>query len=540
MLKIQTLFDHIYVCAENARNDYDRGLEAQAFNRLEEIAQTITILREFKEKCDSLASMAMGGPPTAALTAKSTGKRKSDPKPDADLRKKSKGATSTASSSTSTGLMDVFKLAQMPQPNHTTAQTNQDSASGVDTNRNLNPPPKTSGPGAGSDFHYGHAGGHHSHPHHTHHVSNGVTSNHPQSQQPHPHSHPPPPYSTPLSQPPPYPALSDRMPSHLSLPNGAPGNHSHPHDNYGLQTPLNPYMKPPSHAEPPAGPPNNSVPSPREPSLAPSTPVAAGGRGGKSGSRKGPATPAQANTQAQLTPEQIQRLDEIFFSFLQGVCSNLEATDAKGEPIHQTLMAKKMQKLDETPDFRPFRFRIQAFTNAFHEELIEHGITEEVVSARKVKLYLWNQRYISRYNEEGKRTKSKGNHVWNVEAKKIPTGGWIFREFPRKIVNNPPKMAYYGVKYEWAPKVWDPQNRTPNVSFTSPWLPNWLRWNNNVLSGVPGIDAQSFEFKVIANYLGGEAMGHKLEATFYIHINHIDPNSLPVNMPEFQLPEPMP
>lgn len=31
-------------------------------------------------------------------------------------------------------------------------------------------------------------------------------------------------------------------------------------------------------------------------------------------------------------------------------------------------MAKKMQRLDESPDFRPFKFRIAAFTNAFLEE----------------------------------------------------------------------------------------------------------------------------------------------------------------------------
>ena len=32
-------------------------------------------------------------------------------------------------------------------------------------------------------------------------------------------------------------------------------------------------------------------------------------------------------------------------------------------------MAKKMQRLDESPDFRPFKFRIAAFTNAFLEEV---------------------------------------------------------------------------------------------------------------------------------------------------------------------------
>ena len=39
--------------------------------------------------------------------------------------------------------------------------------------------------------------------------------------------------------------------------------------------------------------------------------------------------------------------------------STVDATDSKGEPIHQTLMAKKMQRLDESLDFRPFKFRIQ-------------------------------------------------------------------------------------------------------------------------------------------------------------------------------------
>jgi hypothetical protein len=47
----------------------------------------------------------------------------------------------------------------------------------------------------------------------------------------------------------------------------------------------------------------------------------------------------------------------------------VEYTDSKGELLHQALMPKKMARLDESPDFRPFKFRIQAFTNAFHEEV---------------------------------------------------------------------------------------------------------------------------------------------------------------------------
>jgi DNA-binding ferritin-like protein (Dps family) len=45
--------------------------------------------------------------------------------------------------------------------------------------------------------------------------------------------------------------------------------------------------------------------------------------------------------------------------------------DAKGEKVHQVLMAKKMQRLDESNDYRPFKFRIQAFTNAFGDEVSE-------------------------------------------------------------------------------------------------------------------------------------------------------------------------
>ncbi|KAF9128620.1 hypothetical protein BGW39_004880 [Mortierella sp. 14UC] len=78
-----------------------------------------------------------------------------------------------------------------------------------------------------------------------------------------------------------------------------------------------------------------------------------------------------------------------------------------------------MERLEASTEFRPFKFRIQAFTNAFHDSLIMHGLTEDVLPLRKVKLYLWKHRYISRFNEDGKKQKSKGNHVWNIEARKI-------------------------------------------------------------------------------------------------------------------------
>ncbi|KAI1313922.1 hypothetical protein EDD11_002385 [Mortierella claussenii] len=82
-------------------------------------------------------------------------------------------------------------------------------------------------------------------------------------------------------------------------------------------------------------------------------------------------------------------------------------------------MAKKMERLEMSTDFRPFKFRIQAFTNAFHDDLVQNGLSEDILPLRKVKVYLWKHRYISRFNEDGKKQKSKGNHVWNIEARKI-------------------------------------------------------------------------------------------------------------------------
>ncbi|KAG0293051.1 hypothetical protein BGZ96_003380 [Linnemannia gamsii] len=136
-------------------------------------------------------------------------------------------------------------------------------------------------------------------------------------------------------------------------------------------------------------------------------------------SSRGDNTGSRTQFHAPLEPEVVAKLDDIFFKFLQRICSDLKACDAKGDHIHQPLMAKKMERLEASTEFRPFKFRIQAFTNAFHDSLIQHGLTEDVLPLRKVKLYLWKHRYISRFNEDGKKQKSKGNHVWNIEARKI-------------------------------------------------------------------------------------------------------------------------
>lgn len=221
----------------------------------------------------------------------------------------------------------------------------------------------------------------------------------------------------------------------------------------------------------------------------------------------------------EVPQEYRAEVDRIFFEFLNNICSNLEATDAKGEPIHQTLMAKKMQRLDESPDFRPFKFRIQAFTNAFLEELAKQGYPEEKIPMKKIRNYLWSQPYISRFNEEGKKTKSKGNHIWNIDAKKNPDGGWAFRPFYRRLAGSPPSVAYMGLRWSWAPRIWDPQasRANLNVTYSSPSLPSWLSWEGDVLQGTPTPDAESCDITVEAHFVQ-DGVEERLTQTFHLNV----------------------
>ncbi|KAF9921331.1 hypothetical protein FBU30_008685 [Linnemannia zychae] len=270
--------------------------------------------------------------------------------------------------------------------------------------------------------------------------------------------------------------------------------------------------------------------------------IAGGVKASSNTSRGEGATGSRTQFHAPLEPEVVAKLDELFFKFLQRICSDLNVCDSKGDPIHQPLMAKKMQRLEASTDFRPFKFRIQAFTNAFHESLVREGLTEDILPLRKVKVYLWKHRYISRFNEDGKKQKSKGNHVWNIEARKrpdsslsaagnasgtivtsttghssagspeiktvdgaevtsTPQGKWEFREYSSRIAGQIIKFARVGVPYIYAPRIWDAQMSCPKAEYTSPWLPGWLKWHKGELRGIPGPDDKSCTITVIAEYM---------------------------------------
>ncbi|KAI8813625.1 hypothetical protein BJ742DRAFT_788964 [Cladochytrium replicatum] len=211
------------------------------------------------------------------------------------------------------------------------------------------------------------------------------------------------------------------------------------------------------------------------------------------------------------------KLDEVFFTFLARICANFNATTLAGEKYHQTLVAKKATRSNQPFDFTAFKFRIQPFTKGFLEALQDAGHSEVTLPEKQVKAYLCQQRYIQRFNEDGKKTKSKGAHVWIIEGRRTHDGGWMFKEAERKMCGEPNTRARVGVRYAYEPKVFDPLVGTPKAVFHSPSLPEWLKWERNVLTGIPNAPEQPVEIAVCATYFIGEAC-LKMTRSFWLEV----------------------
>ncbi|KAJ3216637.1 hypothetical protein HK099_005785 [Clydaea vesicula] len=225
------------------------------------------------------------------------------------------------------------------------------------------------------------------------------------------------------------------------------------------------------------------------------------------------------NNNLILSPEIVERLDQVFFGFLARVCGDLNAVDYSGEKLHATLIAKRLNKGSDTTLFYSFKFRIRAFCNAFREELARSGLTDDAISDKQFKLYLWTQRYISRFNVSGNSNKSNGTCVWIVEAKKTFDGGWIFKEFERKFLGEDTFNLHVGVPFTLKPKIYDPQVQSPRPIFHSVALPSWLRWEEDYLTGVPDLYSTDCTIKIYASYQYCEC-NFRIEKTLTLNILH--------------------
>ncbi|KAI9003743.1 hypothetical protein BC832DRAFT_593144 [Gaertneriomyces semiglobifer] len=233
-------------------------------------------------------------------------------------------------------------------------------------------------------------------------------------------------------------------------------------------------------------------------------------------------------------------LDQVFFIYLAKLCSDMDATDSNGEKIHQTLVAKKLSKRPRTDSsFFTFKFRIRSFTNAFRDELVAYGLGAAITD-RQIKSYLWQQRCILRFNEEGKMAKSKGSYVWVVLGRKTPEDCWLFKEFTHRICGEePPPTAYTGYHWQYELKVHDPQTKCTRATFHSPWLPSWLRLVNNVLIGRPAHDAQSTSIRICATFsTGNPPLEQTLEKNVQIIVSRAQPPDFVHAKPAQPMPSP--
>ena len=168
------------------------------------------------------------------------------------------------------------------------------------------------------------------------------------------------------------------------------------------------------------------------------------------------------------------------------------------------------------------------------------------MSSKKIKEYLWSQPLISRYNLDGKKAKSKGNHIWNVDAKKLPGGVWVFRPYKRRIIGQPNALAILNDRYEWEPKVWDPQAASDTIkpTFSSPpgTLPPWLQWEaGTILVGIPTMETGPMPITTIADFIDPSGKPCTLETTFTLQVVRALPTlPLPVPMPDGTLIYPSP
>ncbi|KAG8826301.1 hypothetical protein FRC17_008300 [Serendipita sp. 399] len=238
--------------------------------------------------------------------------------------------------------------------------------------------------------------------------------------------------------------------------------------------------------------------------------------------------------------------DNYLLRYLNHLCINPNATDRFGRRIHQQYTAKRIERDQLVYGWRPLKFRIEAFVNAFMDILMEEGLTYEVVA--QAPSYLGLSNLLSRFNESGNRTKSQGQNIWRARARcrigsnvhsyhpttvgpvhpsnmsigyptvSAPTAApntayhdtgrmlcdppllWEFLPFERYIVGQPP-LAIVGRQWQWSLKLHDHWASRKKVQWklieadpeSHPPILSWLLIRKSQLVGTPSC-AGSYPF----------------------------------------------
>ncbi|KAG8823560.1 hypothetical protein FRC19_003579 [Serendipita sp. 401] len=192
----------------------------------------------------------------------------------------------------------------------------------------------------------------------------------------------------------------------------------------------------------------------------------------------------------ELDPHTKTIVDDYLLRYLNYLCINYEAVDRSGRRIHQQYTVRRIERDEELYGWRPLKFRIEAFVNAFIDILIKEGMSYDMTT--HVPHYLSRSNIFSRFNESGNRMKSQGQNIWRVRARYRNTGDFAdyhstavldqsaqgYSIFP--IMATPPYVHYDpGRMLSIGPLLWEflPYERSivgqpPMAVAGKPWL-----WN---------------------------------------------------------------
>jgi hypothetical protein len=194
--------------------------------------------------------------------------------------------------------------------------------------------------------------------------------------------------------------------------------------------------------------------------------------------------------EAPFNRENQQLMEQLLFSYLTKLLDDSGSVDSTGTRIHFTEMAKKSQVMGSMSQFATFKFKITPFIDGF-TQFCRSYVTDSVI----ILDYLYRSPVIVRFTTANKRVKTKGFHVWCVEAKKTEEG-WVFKEHQPCLLSPPP--CYVGEPYEWKLQIYDPHSANDPI-LRIHGLPPGFQFRENKLYGVP-VSEGNLELEVQGMY----------------------------------------
>lgn len=186
----------------------------------------------------------------------------------------------------------------------------------------------------------------------------------------------------------------------------------------------------------------------------------------------------------------------ILKDFIRYTLDNPNIRDPKGDHVHHIHLSPQRyakRQLISFSEFRITRIRIRAFTMAFQAHLLtiihseNKGMNLKDVNLRRIRDILTIQNFMSKHNVSGRKAKSKGSHVWIINARpnEPPKSdgtvrNWEIIPWQRRIMPSDRESlsAKRSQPYSFKPQIWDPNLNEVNAKYIfNNNLPSFLQWN---------------------------------------------------------------